>query len=1245
MLIFQIFLFFIFFVLSLQVTFEIFCDDYCSAFYVDGVDQNINIKDQNFRTATIDLNIGIGNLLTIVTNNKYSHIGICFKTEINGKVFSSSDLTYVSWNSSKVFPSNLYNYAAGPANFIAQYADPYEVREYYIYFSNNLLYKNSQKRAFVNTFISLFAVDSITIIDTAITKDDIVNNWKIVLVETPKFGEIYSEDDTTKIEDLVINVQNLHYHAVIPAKREIIKFRLENGNIKSPLSIINIIICDEGCVECDENNYMLSVEEKICLGCKSQRFSYRMKCYQQCPDFFYSIDDEWKCVEQCDESPYLFYKDKKCVKNCDSPNYLYKANNTCYTSCPSTMYTNEDKNLCVDDCDSNQFYDGSKCVNKCENKFLYQNNKNCYDACPSYLFYIEKDDQNECVDKCEDTLYPYYDGRKCVSTCGSKYLYEPTHQCYSSCPSSLYTIENEHLCVDDCTSLYPYYDGRKCVSNCGSKYLYEPTHQCYSSCPSSLYTIENEHLCVDDCSTTLYPYYDNNKCVSDCGNNYIYEPTHKCYSSCPSSLYPIETEHLCVDDCRTTLYPYYDDNKCVSTCGDKFLYEPTHQCYSSCPSTLYTVDNEHLCVDDCNAYNFLYFADNKCLSNCGDYFLYEPEHRCYTSCPSSLYIIDNLKQCVDACVISPYTIYDDRKCVSECPPKYIIENNHCVLYNQLTPTDDDSSTLQSNLDKESILDSILDYKDDYLSSNKTIIGDDYSLQIIKLNQTIPDSPSTIDLSPCIETLKKLPEYASTSEFLIVKLDLNRTDSLCPQTEYQILADNIPVDLSLCNETKVEVKYTIDPSTSLVNLTKVNEMLEQGIDIFNPDDPFFSDICVAFTTEDNADIPLKDRRKELFQDVNLCDTGCQYKGYNPETYEVTCDCNIKQEVTLEQTEPSKEFFNSVLDNTNLRIVVCYNLLLNFDNYIDNYGFLIYLCVFVFFVILFVYYCVNFNKILFSELFHNIKSSPATILSKPTNSSTVTAKEKSVLESSDRSMNSILEEKNSEKNIQLEKEEDDLNECPYSIALSKDHRTIPQIFKDYLIYKIDIINVLFFPNKYEFLCISLTLYLFCVSVDFTFNSILFTDDVISSTYHNGGQMNYALTLGLSVISNVLGSIVSFFFVRLSLHSQFFETIEKEVKEEVDYLKLCKEVYKKIRIRLGVFYTMIFVFFLFFWYYVTIFCIVYKGSQKFWLKDCVNGIFFEFLFVASVSVIASVLRSFALSTQSKNMYYVARYLIYEI
>ena len=79
------------------------------------------------------------------------------------------------------------------------------------------------------------------------------------------------------------------------------------------------------------------------------------------------------------------------------------------------------------------------------------------------------------------------------------------------------------------------------------------------------------------------------------------------------------------------------------------------------------------------------------------------------------------------------------------------------------------------------------------------------------------------------------------------------------------------------------------------------MCNKGIDIFDPNCPFFNDICYPFESEYNTDIPLKERRKEMFQNVSLCDTGCTYKGYDCKTNIVKCECKIKEIITIEETE--------------------------------------------------------------------------------------------------------------------------------------------------------------------------------------------------------------------------------------------------------------------------------------------------------------------------------------------------------
>ena len=164
--------------------------------------------------------------------------------------------------------------------------------------------------------------------------------------------------------------------------------------------------------------------------------------------------------------------------------------------------------------------------------------------------------------------------------------------------------------------------------------------------------------------------------------------------------------------------------------------------------------------------------------------------------------------------------------------------------------------------------------------------------------------------------------------------------------------------------------------------------------------------------------------------------------------------------MKSTEPTKEFFNALLDNTNLKIVKCYRLLFSLNNYINNLGFLIYGIAFVILFIFMLYFFIDFDKLLHSELYQNVKSSP---------SFSILIKEKPFLESA-RILNlSDLSSKYSEKALlskhsDLQEEEIDLNQSPFTYAIRKEHRTIPQIFKDYFILKLDFINILFFPNKY-------------------------------------------------------------------------------------------------------------------------------------------------------------------------------------
>ena len=50
------------------------------------------------------------------------------------------------------------------------------------------------------------------------------------------------------------------------------------------------------------------------------------------------------------------------------------------------------------------------------------------------------------------------------------------------------------------------------------------------------------------------------------------------------------------------------------------------------------------------------------------------------------------------------------------------------------------------------------------------------------------------------------------------------------------------------------------------------MINQGINIFDINDPYYKDLCYDYENPKKKDMALKDRIKETFINVTLCDDG-------------------------------------------------------------------------------------------------------------------------------------------------------------------------------------------------------------------------------------------------------------------------------------------------------------------------------------------------------------------------------------
>ena len=86
-----------------------------------------------------------------------------------------------------------------------------------------------------------------------------------------------------------------------------------------------------------------------------------------------------------------------------------------------------------------------------------------------------------------------------------------------------------------------------------------------------------------------------------------------------------------------------------------------------------------------------------------------------------------------------------------------------------------------------------------------------------------------------------------------------------------------------------------------------QFAEIGVDIYNAGDSFFNDICFAYSTENDTDVILKDRRKDIFENVSFCPEGSVYKGIDFETNQAKCEVDPSDDSSLSFNDFTKDIF--------------------------------------------------------------------------------------------------------------------------------------------------------------------------------------------------------------------------------------------------------------------------------------------------------------------------------------------------
>ena len=76
-----------------------------------------------------------------------------------------------------------------------------------------------------------------------------------------------------------------------------------------------------------------------------------------------------------------------------------------------------------------------------------------------------------------------------------------------------------------------------------------------------------------------------------------------------------------------------------------------------------------------------------------------------------------------------------------------------------------------------------------------------------------------------------------------------------------------------------------------NYNALINLLDLNINIFEPIDDFYTELCFYFISTIKKDIPLKDRLSEFYPNISLCDSDCKNLGINFTTKTALCDCQF------------------------------------------------------------------------------------------------------------------------------------------------------------------------------------------------------------------------------------------------------------------------------------------------------------------------------------------------------------------
>ena len=236
---------------------------------------------------------------------------------------------------------------------------------------------------------------------------------------------------------------------------------------------------------------------------------------------------------------------------------------------------------------------------------------------------------------------------------------------------------------------------------------------------------------------------------------------------------------------------------------------------------------------------------------------------------------------------------------------------------------------------------------------------------------------------------------------------------------------------------------------------------------------------------------------------------------------------------------------------------------------------------------------------------------------------------------------------------------LDNYDYETAIKYDKRKFYKIFYICLLGKDNIINIIFFKTPLDLQTLRICNFIFSYSCDLALNTIFYSNQNISDKYHYKGNNLFFFTIINNLIQSIISSMVGVVLVNIFQHmfdyrgnfEDVFRNEEKKLRKDKKYKvnkKTKKEIFDELKkifsqLKCKIIFFIIFEFtiMLFFYYFVTAFCEVYKNTQISWLEDFLSSFIFSFVWGIMEAFLIALFYIISLKKRSKVIYKISLFL----